>query len=141
MNYNQYKGIKITKRNDGRWNAKPTLNKKQHTIYGKTQKECYENLKAFFNENKIIKFEKSISFFEYWEFWYKTYKAPFYKEGTLKNYRSVFKNQIKPNFNDGPIKNITALEINLSVKKNSGLQNERVHYTILKRIFQTSIQR
>ena len=117
MNYNQYKGIKITKRIDGRWNAKPTLNKKQHTIYGKTQKECYENLKAFFNENKIIKFEKSISFFEYWEFWYKTYKAPFYKEGTLKNYRSVFKNQIKPNFNDGPIKNITALEINLSVKK------------------------
>ena len=118
MNYNCYKGIKITKRQDGRWQARFTYNKSRKYIYGNTQKECYEQLKQFFNStSNIIKIEKSISFYEYWNFWYKNYKEPFYKEGTLKNYRSVFKNQIQPNFEDRLIKNINALDINLLLKK------------------------
>ena len=45
MNYNCYKGIKITKRQDGRWQARFTYNKSRKYIYGNTQKECYEELK------------------------------------------------------------------------------------------------
>ena len=115
MNYNTYKGIKLTQRKDGRWQARFTANKARKYIYGNTQKECYEELKAFFESN-TIKIDKSITFFEYWETWYKKYKEPFYKEGTLKNYRSVFKNQIKPNFKDKNIKQITALEMSLFIK-------------------------
>lgn len=140
MQYTQYKGIKISKRKDGRWTAKPSINGKQKSIYGNTQKECYENLKALFEVNKVIKFEKSISFFEYWEYWYKNYKEPFYKEGTLKNYRSVFNNQIKPNFEDKNIKNYTSLDINLYVKKipNSRMKEYTTQY--LKEIFRQAFK-
>lgn len=135
MNYNQFKGIKITKRKDGRWQARYTNNATRKYIYGKTQKECYDNLKSLYENTKVIKFEKTISFFEYWDFWYKTYKEPFYKEGTLKNYRSVFNNQIKPNFKDQNIKTITALEINLNIKKikNSRMKEYTTQY--LKEVF------
>lgn len=140
MNYNEYKGIKITKRKDGRWTAKPTINGKQSSIYGKTQKECYGNLKLLFENNKVIKFEKTITFFEYWEFWYKTYKQPFYKEGTLKNYRSVFNNQIKPNFKNQNIKTMTALDINLYIKKLKDSRMKEYTTQYLKEVFKQAFK-
>lgn len=115
MNFDKYKGVKIIKRNDGRWQARFTSQKKRHTIYGKTKQECYENLKAVLKEKPIM-IEKAITFYDYWNYWYKNYKEPFYKEGTLKNYRSVFNNQITPNFPNKALKSITALEINLFIK-------------------------
>lgn len=122
MNYNSYKNIKIIKRKDNRWQARFTINKQRKYIYGNTQKECYEELKSFIdnNTNKIV---KTTTFYEYWEWWYKHHKEPFYKESTLKNYRSIFKNQIQPNFQDKNIKLITALELNLFIKS---LDNNRM---------------
>ncbi len=115
MTYNQYKGIKISKRVDGRYQARFTLNGIRKSLYATTKKECYEKLKTFINANKI-KLEKNITFYEYWELWYKKYKEPFIKENTLKNYRSVFKNQIKPNFKDRDIKKVTAIDLNMLLK-------------------------
>ena len=80
----RYKGITITKRKDGRYMAKPTYNGKQYSIYGKTQIECYENLKLFF-KNKPAKREvtKSITLYEWLDKWYKTYKVGKLKPGSL----------------------------------------------------------
>lgn len=122
MNYTNYKGIKITKRTDHRWQARFTNNGERKYIYGNTQKECYDNLKNALSFNKI-KIAKDISFYNYWQWWYEHYKKPFYKEGTLKNYRSVFNNQIKPNFKDKSIKQISSLEINTFL---NNLQNTRM---------------
>ncbi len=122
MNYDSYRGIKITKRVDNRYQARFTINGKRKSIYANTKKECYEKLKSFLSTKKI-KIEKKLTFYEYWEFWYKNYKEPFIQEGTLKNYRSVFKNQIKPNFEDKDIKKVTALDLNLLLKK---LPNSRM---------------
>ena len=115
MNYNQYKGIKIKKRIDNRYEARFTINGKRKGIYANTKQECYEKLKNFLKIN-TIKIEKKISFYEYWEYWYKKYKVPFLRKDTLKNYQSVFKNQIKPNFQDKDIKKITSNELNLMLK-------------------------
>ncbi len=116
LNYNSYKGIKISQRKDNRYQARVPLNGTRKSIYGNTRKECYEKLKVFLSTNKI-KIERKITFYEYWDFWYKNYKEPFMKENTLKNYRSVFKNQIKPNFEDKDIKKVSALDLNLLLKK------------------------
>lgn len=122
MNYNSYKGIKITKRNDNRWQARFSVNGERKYIYGSTKLNCYENLKQAF-EIKQVKLEKTTTFYEYWEYWYSHYKVPFYKKRTLHNYTSVFNNQIKPNFPDKNIKNITPLEINLFI---SNLEDTRM---------------
>lgn len=134
MNYKSYKNIKITKRKDNRWQARFSINGERKYIYGNTQKECYENLKQVF-EIKQIKLEKTVSFYEYWDWWYKNHKEPFYKEGTLKNYRSVFNNQIKPNFSDKNIKQITALEINNFLNKMPNTRMKEYTYQFLKECF------
>lgn len=134
MKYNSYKGIKITKRKDGRWQARFSNNGERKYVYGKTQKECYEILRESFVKEPL-KIVKSISFYEYWEYWYKHYKEPFYKEGTLKNYRSVFKNQIKPNFPNKNIKEITALEINTNLKKLANTRMKEYTCQFLREVF------
>lgn len=117
MNYSSFHGIKISKRKDGRWQARfSTGNGERKYVYGNTQKKCYENLQEIFKERKEH-IEKDITFFEYWEQWYKKYKLPFYSKRTLNNYRSVFNNQIKANFEDKKIKAVTALDLNLLIKK------------------------
>ena len=123
MNYNSFHGIKISKRKDGRWQARiPLGHGERQYIYGNTQKDCYEKLKENVELNNI-KVDKDLSLFEYWEQWYNKYKLPFYSKKTLHNYQSVFENQIKPNFKDKKIKAITALEINMTIKD---LKNTRM---------------
>ena len=41
----KYKGNKITKRNDGRYCYRYTINGKRKTIYGNTQQECLNKTK------------------------------------------------------------------------------------------------
>lgn len=122
MKYNSYKGIKITKRKDGRWQARFSNNGERKYIYGKTQKECYEILRESFVKEPL-KIVKSISFYDYWQYWYKHHKEPFYKKRTLHNYKSVFEHQIKPNFKDKDIKQYTSLEINTIL---NNLENTRM---------------
>ena len=89
----KYKGHKIEKRKDGRWQARIRQDGKQHFIYAKSQIECLNKLKELYKEKpKLIK--PQIKLFEAWEYWYNKYKKPLIREDTLKNIRSVFKNQL-----------------------------------------------
>lgn len=107
----QYNGIKIKQRTDKRWEAKKQINGKRITITGKTQAEVYEKLKEIFPKH-LRQVPQNTTFYEYWDFFYNNYKKPNIKACTLKNYKSVFKNQIQPLFKDRPIKNISVYEIN-----------------------------
>ena len=52
----KYKGVKIKRRTDGRWYGRITLKPgKYHYIYGRTQQECYDKVKAMLDKPKLIK--------------------------------------------------------------------------------------
>lgn len=116
MSLNSYNGIKILQRTDGRYYACKQENGIRNFIYGKTKQELYDKLKELYP----IKQKKQIqpmTFYEFWDYWYNKYKKPTIKENTLKNYRSVFKNQIQPNFKDKPIRQISVAELNELINK------------------------
>lgn len=111
MALKSYNGITIQQRSDGRYFATKQENGIRKFIYAKTKSELYEKLKAEYpieHKKKITQ----LTFFEFWNYWYKKYKEPVIKENTLKNYRTVFKNQIQPYFKDKPIKQVTTADLN-----------------------------
>lgn len=110
----RYKNHKIEKRKDGRWQARFRQNGKQITIYGKTQELCLSKLKEQLKVERQIVLTPT-KFFDAWNYWFQKYKVPLYKEKTLKNIKSVFKNQISVYFENKNIKDILPLDINLSI--------------------------
>ena len=112
----KFKGHKIEKRKDGRWQARIRENGKQHFVYGKTQYECLSKLKDLYkNKQKLIKHQ--IKLFEAWDYWYNKYKKPLIREDTLKNIRSVFKNQLSTLLENKYLKDINSLDFNLAITK------------------------
>ena len=112
----KYKGHKIEKRKDGRWQARIRQDGKQHFIYAKSQIECLNKLKELYKEKpKLIK--PQIKLFEAWEYWYNKYKKPLIREDTLKNIRSVFKNQLSILLENKNLKDINSLDFNLAINK------------------------
>lgn len=112
----KYKGRTIRQRKDGRWEYKIYENKKPHFIYGKTQQECLNKVKLFFSKPKAIAPPKHI-FAEEWENWYAKYKKPFYKESTLKDIRSVYRNYLQNFVGEKQLKELDTAEINLFLQK------------------------
>lgn len=110
----KFKNHKIEKRKDGRWQARVREAGKQLSIYGKTQEECLNKLKIFFAKRKPA-MKKQLKLYESWQYWYDKYKKPLYKERTLKNIRSVFKNQICVYFQDKNLTELTSLDFNLAI--------------------------
>lgn len=107
-----YQGVKIRKRKDGRYEARPTINGKRLSIYAITQRECLSKLKETLTEQKKIVYVKVLNFSELYDLWYLT-KVKSVTEGTLKNIRSIFKNYIFPKINaDAKIKDIKLSQIN-----------------------------
>lgn len=100
----QYKGHKITERLDGRYEAKYTLSDgRRVSVYGKTQKACYQKLKEVVDEDsgtkKIKKFIPQYNLYEWLDYWLETYK---------KDRRS--------NDNDCAVKNIKKHSKNIKLK-------------------------
>ena len=115
MGKQKYNGITIHNRANGTYFASKQINGERIHFNGNTQEEVYNQLKEAFPKKMSIK--KDISFYEFWEYWYNKYKKPNYREDTLKNYRSVLRNQLLPNFKDKPIKKISSAEINELINK------------------------
>ena len=139
MSFDQYKGHKIEKRKDGRYQARFYINKERKTIYGKTKEICYNNLKEALKIKPIKKEVNKIKFYDYFEFWYKTYKEPSCKESHLKNLRSVFKNHIKTNIENKEIDKILVRDINETISKIKGRAKEHTSQ-LLRQIFQRAFK-
>lgn len=117
----KYQKTEIKKRTDGRWYARyklyPCIYK---DIYGKTQLECYEKLKEFADNKKLInnmvkklnepmKIKKT-TFKEFYNTWLKQEKIPNCKESTIRAIKSKYKNYLHV-LDNRPIADITANEI------------------------------
>lgn len=73
---------------DNRYVGRKQIKNKIIQVYGKTQKECYNNLKlAIQNFNNPIKIEykNKNKFVDFFDKWYETDKEPFVSEGTKKD--------------------------------------------------------
>lgn len=116
----KYKTIQIKRRNDGRWYARYKLAPcKYFDIYGRTQAECYEKLKAFANNKKLQNEKikalsappvKKTTFGAFFETWFTNEKVPNCKPGTLRAIKSKYKNYLHK-LSDFPIAEIKADDI------------------------------
>jgi len=112
----KYKGINIRKRNDNRYYARFTREKKIIYIYGKTQKECYDKLKIEYHKTpKTIAY--NIKLFDWIEQWYTTYKEPELKESSLYQIRICIKKHIKENIENLPMNKLKAIDIDTALNK------------------------
>ena len=69
-----YKGIKLRKRKDQRWEARWQKNNNNYSVYGNTQLECYNKLKAEY-ESKKNKSKNEKTLYEWLDYWLMTYKS------------------------------------------------------------------
>lgn len=115
----KYQKVQIKRRKDGRWYARYTLAPcKYLDIYGRTQSECYEKLKAFADDKRLIAQKikaleapkKKTTFKEFFDIWYRKEKEPTCQKQTLYEIRNKYKNYLSE-FDDYPIQDITAEDI------------------------------
>lgn len=80
----KFKGKTIKKRTDGRWWTRYyDKEKKQHSIYGKTQQECLQKLKAALKKVNEKEVKEVLTFGNWKDTWLRLYKEPTLKASTL----------------------------------------------------------
>ena len=106
----KYKNYTIQKRKDSKtWYARPRIKGKQIYVGGKTQKECYENLKKALDSDKPKIKYINLTFNAWYNQWLDTYKTD-KRETTKKGYTSLL-NHISENFKDKEVSKITEIEV------------------------------
>lgn len=124
-----FNGHKLTKRKDGRWQCKLTINKKQKYIYGKTQTDCIKNIKKV--GKTYITTEKALTGLSIVEKWYTTIKEPNLKEKTKDVYKNTLNNYIKPFLKGKDINQIQLFELQQFL---NSIQKERTREQIYQHI-------
>ncbi len=131
----QYNGIKIIKRNDGRWEAKKQINGNRISICRNTQQEVYQELKRLFPKSETEKISKHLTLHQYIDIWYAKYKEPFLKHERQQTYKSIIKIHIKPNFPDKEINFYDLYEINLIIAKMPNTRQKEDTTQFIRSIF------
>lgn len=138
MAYIEYKGHKIFKRNDNRYCAKYYKNKKATYIYGKTQRECYLKLKKAINSpekpNNII--SKNTLFYDYVDYYVKTYKENQVANNTVRALKSYIRNHIKIHFINKSICKYSSVDITNGLEYIKISRTKQECYIYLKSIFE-----
>lgn len=129
----KYKNVKITKRNDNRYQARFLCNGKYKYIYAKTQLECYNKLKLNFEPN--INIRKSTKLNEWIETWRKIYKVNKIKETTLYHIDLMLKKHITNSIGKKDITRIQLIDIEKLLSEINGGRAKQIIYTHLVDIF------
>lgn len=135
----KYKDIKITKRNDNRWQARYLENGTYKYVYDKTQKGCYDKLKTLYNPtaNKKISNTTLNDWIQQWKTLYKIGKV---KDSTLYHIELDLKNHIQKQIGVKNIKNITMIDILTLLNSLNGERLKQVIYTLLCDIFDKALK-
>lgn len=116
-----YKGKTVRLRSDGRWWARYYKNGKQHSVYGKTQIECYNKLKSIINDkNKIDTKTNKRTLSEWLRQWLDLYKIPKLQDATIEKIHYSIKN-MQPIL-DIPLSKLTPASIQSFL---NGIQGDR----------------
>lgn len=120
----RYKGHKIEKRKDGRYQVRIYINKKQVPIYGRTQEELKQKLRDTLETANVIKLPRGTKMHDYCDQWYRVYKEPSLKRITLKTTKGILENHIKKHVPNININSITPMMLNDALNKISGRPKE-----------------
>lgn len=92
----KYKNHKISHRKDGRWMARYRHQGKQYSVYGKTQLDCYNNLKYALEhlDSKTHELKHTITFQGWINKWLNMYKVGEIKNTSLQNIKSIINNHL-----------------------------------------------
>lgn len=138
----KYQGKTIHKnKKSNTWYTRYRINGKQVYISGKTQKECYNNLKQVVNNTpqQILTItapqENSITLIEWYNKWLELYKVNQVKQTTLNDYKASLNNLDQELLNK-PIKQIKLAEIINNLNQVKAERQKQKIYELLKMIYQ-----
>lgn len=145
----KYQKTEIKKRTDGRWYARYKLyNGIYKYIYGRTQLECYEKLREFADNKKLIKktlkeltipkIEPKPTFGEFFITWLNQEKIPKCKPSSIRMIQNKYKNYLYK-LAERPINEITANEIRTFLHEITSASTRDHCYTILSNIFKHAV--
>ena len=145
----KYQKVQIKRRKDGRWYARYTLAPCQyHDIYGRTQSECYDKLKAFADDKRLIAQKikqlnapaSTLTFGAFFHTWLKEEKVPTCKPSTIHFYEIMHKNHLSQ-FDDREIKKISADELRAAILAITSSKIRKTTYHMFSDIFRTALRR
>ena len=131
----------IRKRKDGRWEGRLSLNGQRYSVYGKTQKECYEkvkNLKQSFKNAKIEERHAIVNFFGFAQMWLEKYKKPEVSEDTFKVYSNIVNHHLV-NIK-GKLVEITTTKLQEYLNSEGKTRTKELAYQTLKQIFRKALE-
>ena len=131
----QYKNIKITKRSDGRFQARFLVDGKYKYIYDKNQKKCYEKLKDAFIETKPVLKSTKLKLIDWIETWLAIYKKPKVKDNTFHHINCEVNKYLNTSFAKKEISKITPIEIETLLNNIKAERQREKIYTYLKDMF------
>lgn len=135
----KYKGIVVKRRKSGGWYARFKLAPSEYKdIYGKTQQECYDKLKAFADGYKGKPKAKPKTFGEFYAEWLKNEKIPNCRERTIRDIENKHKNHFGV-LDKYPIAKITANDLRAFLNGIESLDLRRRIYMMLKDIFNQAV--
>lgn len=127
----------LTKRSDGRWCARRTINGKRVCFYGKTQAEALEKMKTQ-DKNKATKNPKNqpLNTFAFW--WLETYKRGNITLETYKNYTYTLNAHIGPI--STPLNKVTTVQLQEVLNKLPASRIRKEVYKLLRQIFKKAYE-
>lgn len=153
-----YKGVKIKKvSTTGRWYARVKVaNCKYYDIWAKTQAECYEKLKSFLDNPKLLKgmqrealkptdkhAKVKYTLDSWYEYWKATFKAPQSRGSSLRRMDYVYSKHVKPILGKIKLSDITTQVIQeflAGIESNSMRIKVYTHLAdMIKKAYQTDV--
>lgn len=128
----KYKNHKISQRIDGRWMARYRHQGKQYSVYGKTQLDCYNNLKnALTNLNQKKLNTTTTTTLKNWiDKWLNLYKIGEIKTTSLNNIKSVINNHLV-DLLQKKIQNIKTIHLMETISNGKTQKIKQSIYTVL----------
>lgn len=131
----------IRKRADGRFEARIQRNNKRISLYAATEKQCYKKLKSAQKSKALTQTNENckISFYDYINYWYKTFKEPFIKEDTKESIFYTIK-RIKQCFPNKPLSYYTLEVVQPILNTYKKSRSKELMVTYLKAMFETAVE-
>ena len=127
----KFKGKTIQRRTDGRWWTRYyDKDKKQHSVYGRTQQECLQKLKEALKNTEKKTVEGPLTFGTWKDTWLRLYKEPTLKASTLyQTKRYLGKMQC---FFDVPLTDLTPLRLQEFLMSIEAPRNRQHYLDVLR---------